>query len=96
MIQELATLNPVVIATASRHPRAINPAEIIQLFNDQGISGESTCNVKDGLQIARAKANYKDLIIATGSLFIAAEVRELVNQLEHETYDDFFTSGNQN
>lgn len=94
MIQKLATLNPIVIATASRHPRAINPAEIIQLFNDQGISGESTGNVNDGLQIARAKAKHKDLIIATGSLFIAAEVRELVNQLEHETYDEFFNNEN--
>ena len=96
MVQKLATLNPIVIATASRHPRAITPAEIIKLINDQGISGEFTKNVIHGLQVARGKADSKDLIIATGSLFIAAEVRELVNQLEHETYDEFFNSESEN
>jgi folylpolyglutamate synthase/dihydropteroate synthase len=45
-------------------------------------------NVADALEHAKAEAGPGDLILGTGSLFVAAEVREAVLGIEPELYPD--------
>ena len=42
----------------------------------------------EALEVARSFANDDDLILGTGSLFVAAEVREAVLGIEPEIYPD--------
>jgi len=92
MVEEICLINPEeVFVTRSRHPRAIDPETIVQLFMGNGfrvrlIESPAT-GIKEGLGVAREN----DLILATGSLFVAAEVRELLKQIPSEVYSD---SGN--
>ena len=92
MVSVIAGLDPVVITTASRHPRSMPAGDLAGLFSHAGISAQPTENVALGLDTARSLADPGDLVLATGSLFVAAEVRELVKGLEPETYDQLVRS----
>jgi hypothetical protein len=47
-----------------------------------------TSNTREALEHAKSLAGKDDLIIATGSLFIAAEVVEIEHGIEPEMYPD--------
>jgi dihydrofolate synthase/folylpolyglutamate synthase len=83
----LAPLKPVVITTRTRHPKAVDPVELgIEL---RGIDLEVVAIAPDtasAYQAARAMAEPDDLILATGSLFVAAEVIETVRDVKPELY----------
>ena len=76
MVAELASLPNAVIVTHSRHPRAIAPDKLVSEFAKVGIIPEVVENVAVAVELALAKAKPTDLICATGSLFIVAEVME--------------------
>jgi dihydrofolate synthase/folylpolyglutamate synthase len=63
------------IATRARHPRAANAAWLQARGNDLGFSLEVSDDVPQALAMALADASPEDLIVGTGSVFIAAEVR---------------------
>ena len=88
MVNRLAIMNPVVFASRSRHPRSTPPAQIISLFNEHGVQATETASLAEALTQARNLAGAGDLILATGSLFVAAEVREEVLGIEPELYPD--------
>ena len=44
--------------------------------------------VEEAVSLARQEADPEDLILVTGSLFVAAEVREAVLGIEPELYPD--------
>jgi dihydrofolate synthase/folylpolyglutamate synthase len=71
-------LNPVVIATASRHPRSASAGGVGQAFQDQGLMVRLAPDVESAMDMARSEAGSGDLILATGSLFVAAEARAAV------------------
>jgi len=89
MVALLAKGNPTVIATRSRHPRSTPPPELAGLFQDQGLTQVTAADsVKDAVAQAMELAGPKDLILGTGSLFVAAEVRETLLGIVPELYPD--------
>ena len=89
MVAALAQSADVAIATRSRHPRSLAPAELGQVLHRAGVDTFQVAeNVADALALARQQAGPDDLILATGSLFVAAEAREQVLGIEPELYPD--------
>jgi dihydrofolate synthase/folylpolyglutamate synthase len=89
MVALLAEGRPRVITARSRHPRSAPPQELAALFRDQGLEG---VGAMDTVQAAVAQATEwagpEDLILGTGSLFVAAEVREALLGIQPERYPD--------
>ncbi len=88
MMAELADLNPLVIAAVSRHPRAVPTEELAREFALRGVEVSQVENVTQAVERAKAVVGDNEYILATGSLFLAAEVREVVLGLEPEIYTD--------
>ena len=76
MFAELASLPPDVIFTISRHPLAVKPAALACEFSKWGIVPEVAEGVTSAVKLALARTKPNDLICATGSLFVVAEVME--------------------
>ena len=83
---ELAPLSTVAIATRSRHPRALAPSLLLEELLKHGAYTELTESVAAATRRALAIAEPRDLICATGSLFIAAEAIEFVKGIPAEIY----------
>jgi dihydrofolate synthase/folylpolyglutamate synthase len=81
IVSELMPLASTVIVTSAQHPRALEPATLATEFSRQGISPEVAGNVTSAVDLALARAKPEDLICATGSLFVVAEVMEYLPQL---------------
>lgn len=81
IVAELASLTSIVIATCSRHPRAVEPSRLVAEFSKRGITAEVAENVTSAADLALAKTTPKDLICATGSLFVVAEVIEYMRKI---------------
>ena len=69
----------------------MRPSEIVDefrahSFNSDRIAAHDT--VSDAVNAAYADAEYGDLILVTGSLFVAAEAREAILGVLPETYPD--------
>ena len=83
-----------VVVARSRHPRSVSCAKLAALFEP------FPCDVRDGgsvgdamsaaINLARchAQAGHRPLVLATGSLFIAAEAREALLGIEPELYPE--------
>jgi len=76
MVSELASFPDTVIVTHSRHPRAVETTRLVSEFARAGIIPEVAENVASAVALALAKAKPTDLVCATGSLFVVAEVME--------------------
>ncbi len=83
MAQSLDSKADSVFATVSRHPRSLAPEEVAGLFNQ---SVETAPTVAEALRLALDSAGKNDLVLATGSLFLTAEVRESALGIEPEIY----------
>lgn len=91
MVELLSERAHRVIATRSRHPRSMRPAEIEDEFLTHDFPRNRLATVDTvGAAIDAAIANTEanDLILVTGSLFVAAEAREAVLHISPETYPD--------
>jgi dihydrofolate synthase/folylpolyglutamate synthase len=89
MVELLSVGNPVVFVTRSRHPRSVSPKNLAEQFHHQGITKVvETSTVAEATEQARRGAQPGDLVLATGSLFVAAEVREALLGIEPELYPD--------
>jgi dihydrofolate synthase/folylpolyglutamate synthase len=87
LVAELSLLSAgVVIATSSRHPRAAQPQRVAQAFNPYNNNVLVTDSVSDALKTAQDIAMDGDLILITGSLFVAAETREQMKGIAPEIY----------
>jgi dihydrofolate synthase/folylpolyglutamate synthase len=86
IVSELAPMADRVIVTRSRHPRATRPEVLASEFARLGREAEVVGNVAEAVAEARRKAGGKDLICATGSLFLVAEVIEYMKHLRPELY----------
>ena len=76
MVAELAPLFPIVMVTSTHHPRALEPARLAAEFSKRGVTPEVVENVASAVELALARAKAGDLICATGSIFVVAEVME--------------------
>ncbi len=91
MVDLLSRRADRVVATRSRHPRSMRPGDIVEEFASHGFSRDRLAAgdcVADAVDIAIAQADAGDLILITGSLFVAAEAREAVLGIPPETYPD--------
>ncbi len=91
MVELLAQRADRVIAARSRHPRSMRPAEIVDEFAAHGYPANRitrVASVDAAIDAAISDAGANDLLLVTGSLFVAAEAREAVLGIEPETYPD--------
>ena len=89
MVEALAQYADMAIATRSRHPRSLAPASLAELLRNSRVEEvRQVDDVSGALQLARNEAGAHDLILATGSLFVAAEARETMLGVEPELYPD--------
>ena len=91
MAGSLAAASGTVFAAASRHPRSLPPDELAQLFRACGAEAIPAATPAQALAQARSQAGEDDLILATGSLFLAAEVREAALGIPPEVYPELLT-----
>ena len=87
--REFARLNPQVVVTRTRHPKAVDPHTVADALRRDNVAVAAiTSDVKSALREARIIAAAGDVIVATGSLFVAAEVREALLSIAPELYPD--------
>lgn len=67
-----------VIFTKSEHPRAADPAKLVELVNLKTVPYASVETISDALVLAENLADNKSVIVVTGSLFIAAQARTII------------------
>jgi dihydrofolate synthase/folylpolyglutamate synthase len=67
-----------IILAKSQHPRAVKAADLAAEFQKHGVTPKTAENVKDAVKMALGAAGADDLICAAGSLFVVAEVMELM------------------
>ncbi len=79
---------PIVFATRSRHPRSLPPSAVAAHFANEGIKAVESAAMPDAVEQALEAAATGDIVLATGSLFIAAEAREVILGIESEVYPD--------
>ncbi|MFC2033434.1 bifunctional folylpolyglutamate synthase/dihydrofolate synthase [Chloroflexota bacterium] len=82
LVAELARFADEIIVTGSRHPRALKPVGLSREFSNHGIAARVAENVASSIEIALAEATPEDLICATGSIFVIAEVLEYMTPKE--------------
>ncbi len=88
MARALAERADITFATASRHPRSMTPTAVASLFTNAGKTAQTAPTPADALKKALDCAGEKDLVLATGSLFLTAEVREAALGIEPEIYPE--------
>ena len=86
MVDSLAPAADLAIATQARHPRALGVEELSGMLKERGAATSIALAPREALDLARGEAGPRDLILATGSLFLAAEVREAALGIEPEIY----------
>ncbi len=89
MMDALSPLKPVVVVTRSRHPRAASLAELVRGFSMLGLEVHQSMDTWQAVQKARSLVAENGYVVATGSLFLAAEVREVALGIEPELYGEF-------
>jgi dihydrofolate synthase/folylpolyglutamate synthase len=75
MLEELKPVVSQIIFTRSYHPRAIEPDKLLEMVARFGIPAQVIPAVEDALSEALCRAGSESLVLATGSLFVAAGVR---------------------
>ena len=94
IISVLKELSPdEVIATTSRHPRSVPMDQLMKEFQKVGLPVRWGGEVGKGLEQARQLAEPSDLILVTGSLFTAVEVREDILGIPAEEYPSLQNTG---
>ena len=93
MVASLSPAADLAIATQARHPRALGTGELADMFRERGATTEAADNPREALEQARRAARPGDLVLATGSLFLAAEVREAALGIEPEIYPTLVRKG---
>jgi folylpolyglutamate synthase/dihydropteroate synthase len=87
--RELVPLDPQIVVTESRHPKSLTAYELADALSECTIGvGAKTSDTREALDTARGLAKDGDLILATGSLFVAAEIIEIEHEITPELYPD--------
>ena len=88
IVGELASLADTVIVTCSRHPRAASTDLVGRAFSRQGLNPARSEGVDEAVKKALEEAGESDLVLVTGSLFVAAEAREALLGIVPELYPE--------
>jgi dihydrofolate synthase/folylpolyglutamate synthase len=78
MTAEAVKITSDIILVASRHPKAVKPEVLMAEFKKHGITPRLVESVNDAIKLALDKAGHNDLICAAGSIFVIAEVMEMM------------------
>jgi len=84
MERELRPMAQRLIATRSRHPRALEARQVAAAFSLNGVSAEPVESVPEAVEIALTGSNPDGVVCIAGSLFVAAEARAHILGIEHE------------
>jgi dihydrofolate synthase / folylpolyglutamate synthase len=76
MLDEAVIITKDIIVAASTSPRSAKPAALVEEFARRGVKARAAESVPGALKLALADAKPNDLICATGSIFLVAEVME--------------------
>jgi dihydrofolate synthase/folylpolyglutamate synthase len=76
MVHLLSELRPSVIAVAPAIARALEPDVLSRLFKETGIKARLGKNVAEGIAAALRSQKGKDLLLITGSHYVAGEAIE--------------------
>jgi len=79
MLKLLSKRAEKIILTKAFHPRAIEPVEICKVLEKYTNDIVTTCNCEEALESAKLLMANNKLILASGSIFIAAAIRNLWN-----------------
>ncbi|MED6296537.1 MAG: cyanophycin synthetase, partial [Chloroflexota bacterium] len=89
MLEPLKSLNITLIPVSSRHPKSIDSKIVkIAAINSDIDTTREFMTVSEGLEYALKVYSDRDLILATGSLSVVAEVSEVLKQISPEIYPD--------
>ncbi|MEK7680525.1 MAG: Mur ligase family protein [Patescibacteria group bacterium] len=82
MISELIKLNPKIVACTKQginsFRKAIQPIKLAEKFKTFGISAKTFNNAEKALDWCKKRINKNSLLLATGSMFLAGELRGLL------------------
>jgi dihydrofolate synthase/folylpolyglutamate synthase len=78
MAREAARITGDIILVASRHPKAVKPEALVAEFQKHGVTPRVTESVKEAVKLALEGAGANDLVCAAGSIFVIAEVLEIM------------------
>jgi len=81
MARELAPFADRIVITHSSHPRAAATGMMADIFKDAGVKADVEKNVAEALANLLAIADERDLILVTGSLFLASDAQEIFPKL---------------
>jgi dihydrofolate synthase/folylpolyglutamate synthase len=84
MERELRPMASRLIATCSRHPRAMDAESVATAFSLNGIRATPVATVPEAIETALAASASDELVCVVGSLFVAAEARAHVLGIEQE------------
>lgn len=76
MLRELLPISEYVIVTRSDHPRAASPVELADMVATLGGGAEISVNPRKALKRGLAMVGEDCGLLATGSIFLVADVRE--------------------
>lgn len=78
MFQELLPRVRRVIATQSTHPRAYDANQLVEVAHRFGCSAVAILPVEDAVKEALQEAGKEAVVLVTGSVFVAAAVRDVL------------------
>ena len=83
----LSKLDPIIIISKSRHPKSIEPSDILKQFEFGCFDLDSVqTSVSDAIDKALTLATNEDIILITGSFSIVGETLEKLEGIEPEIY----------
>ena len=82
MFAELLPRVKRVVATQSIHPRAMEAHKLVEMAHQFGVPAVAELPLENALDLALKLADGEAVVLAAGSLFIAAAVREAWQKLE--------------
>jgi dihydrofolate synthase/folylpolyglutamate synthase len=88
IVSALAPVSSQAVVTGTRHPRSAPPDMLADLFRKHGVQAHCTSQTTEAIALALELAGESDLVLATGSLFLAAEVREVIKGIPPEIYPE--------
>jgi dihydrofolate synthase/folylpolyglutamate synthase len=77
MFAELMPRVSQVVATKSIHPRAIDPEKLVEMARQYDRPAKAVSEIERALDVALEIADGEAIVLATGSIFVAAAVREV-------------------
>ena len=83
----LSKLDPLIIISKSRHPKSIEPSDILKQFEFGYFDLDSVqTSVSNAIDKALTLATNEDIILVTGSFSIVGETLEKLEGIEPEIY----------